>query len=230
MKKNIYMLFLIGGIACSTEDPSEVYNSGSLTLKTLVAENSEAASSSNPYDDRGKAYLQILDSYEALEKDSADDLSIITTLETIAIGLGVSDHSYNPLVSQNIRQIKSLSHSNIDDALTGLNVSASGKALLISTVNELILLKNLDASYDAVYTSLINQEQTVLHSALSPHDTEVLLTTFSIVRYSIYNKSRRKRKDRDWELSVGNVIATAYGAVASRSNAIISGAISEYIN
>lgn len=230
MKKVFYMLFLLAGIACSNDDPAESSNSGNIALKTTIADDSEAANMANPYDDRGKAYLQLLDSYKALQTLPTGDTEIIASIEAIAASLGIADSSYDPTISQNIRHVKQLSISNLDSAIAGLNITTSAQAQLYMLLNELTGLKQQDASYDTVYAVLINREQAILQSGLPSHDTAVLLSTLSIVRHSVYSKSRRKRRDRDWELSVGNVMAAAYGAKTSRPNAIISGGASEFIN
>ncbi|ALM47425.1 hypothetical protein AMR72_00050 [Flavobacterium psychrophilum] len=230
MKKVICMLFLVGSVACSTEDSPEDARSGNAALKSTASDDSEAANLANPFDDRGVAYLQLADYYEALDTKPSGNTAIIDALEAIAVSLNISSQEYDPEVSQGIHEIKQLSASQPQTVLEGLNISSEGRGHLRAVLNELKALKDQEAGYDAVYNALVNREQSILESSLVLKDKETLLSTLSILRYSVYSKSRRKRKDRDWELSVGNVMATSYGAVSSRPNAIISGVASEYIN
>ena len=224
------MLFLAGGVACSNDASFENDQRAKIAKKNNTSDDSQAANIANPFDNRGLAYLQLLDSYEALNDKPLGNAEIIDIITLLATNMGIVDHYYDPAISLNITTIKLLSSTNLSGAIAGLPVSSVAQVRLQTLLGQLKVLKQQDAPYGDVYTTLLTMEQGIQQSVLPSHDTEVLLTTLAIVRYSVYNKSRRKRKDRDWELSVGNVMATAYGAAVSTPNAVISSVASEYIH
>jgi hypothetical protein len=228
MRHLLYMFSLLAITACSNEDMADSAPSSPKTLKSTITVD-EGANPANPFDATGRNYLALHDAYEALPQKPLGNEAIILSFENIALSLGVSGEVYDPVVSQAISAVKNQATTNLNASISNLSISSSAKNHLISILNLLESLKQNDEGYDAVYSDLVEFEGTILSSALTVKDKQVLLTTLAITRYAIYNTSRKKRRDRDWELSVGNIMATAYGAVASEPNAVISGAASGFI-
>lgn len=230
MKYFIYIPFLLSLFSCSTEEPVITTPSNKIVFKTLASDDGEASNAANPYDNYGKSYLYLYDAYERLKPKPVDNINIIASIENIAIGLNLLGDEYNPRAYQNIEDIKQLATNNTILAIQGLNIHPNAKTDLTTIINLLVSLKAGNAPYDTVYSDLLQKEAAVLLSDLPQKDKEVVLTTLAIVRHDIYNKSRKKRKDRDWEISVGNFLMIAYGAEVSFSNAVINGAAAEFID
>jgi hypothetical protein len=150
-------------------------------------------------------------------------------LETIGGNIGFLNANYIPESLLSIDTVQQLSIDDLNLSISQSGLSSGAQSLLLNCINGLLYLKAQDASYDEAYAYLVNFEASVLASNLSSYEKEILLSTLSIVRYDIYNTSARKKKDRDWELSVGNFMATTYGAKKSMPNAIISAGISNIL-
>ena len=221
--------------ACSTDTAGEFniaqnrVEQNPVTKKTGV-ENTIVSNASNPYDHIGEAYLSLLDNYESFEPKPESSSDVIELLEAIGGNIGFINADYTPENLLSIDTVQQLSVDNLNLAISQSGLSSEAQSLLINCITGLLYLKEQDASYDEAYAYLVNFESAVLASILSPDEKEILLSTLSIVRYDIYNASARKKKDRDWELSVGNFMATTYGAKKSLPNAIISAGISNILH
>lgn len=88
------------------------------------------------------------------------------------------------------------------------NLGVTARLSLVSFTNYLLLHKSDD--YEDIYDGIIGYEQSVLSSDMySPFEKQSMLTATSILRYSLF---RKRRKDKDWETSVGNIVASIYGS------------------
>lgn len=104
--------------------------------------------------------------------------------------------------------------------LTLAGYSGKGKLYLQVLKAELTSLKLANSTYEAVYSVLQETEAAILGENLSPGEEEALLITTSILRYSLYNDTKRKRRDRDWEWSTANIAATSTGSMVSVPDAV----------
>jgi len=230
MKRIIYAAVLFGLIACSTDNENYFDKRDSIVLKTNTASADEAANPENPYDAAGSNYLLLLDAYNALANKPVTDSAILDSLEILADNLTILSNDYENISVEQIVAIKQLANSNMTQALNTLSLSQDGQQYISALVAALTEQKTADADFGLLNAEMQLMEKEVLNSGLSTAEKQVVLVTFAIVRYEAYDKSRRKRRDRDWELSVGNIIATAHGATESVPNAIISGAVLQYLN
>lgn len=87
------------------------------------------------------------------------------------------------------------------------SLSAEAATFLTSFLQEFQVIHDGDAQL-ALVGSVLSDAQA--DTALTPGDKEILLTVLSITEASLlYGK---ERKDKDWETSVGNIVAAARGA------------------
>lgn len=235
MRNLSFLMLLLISTACSTDTVGE-FNDGQndviqshIAKKTGVVDNI-VANASNPYDHIGEAYLSLLDNYESVDPKPESSSDVMELLETIGGDIGFLSTDYTPESLLSIDTVQQLSIDDLNLALSQSGLSSGAQSLLLNCITGLLYLKEQDASYDEAYAYLVNFESAVQASNLSSDEKEILLSTLSIVRYDIYNSSARKKKDRDWELSVGNFMATAYGAKKSQPNAIISAGISNILH
>ncbi|WDO12336.1 hypothetical protein MH928_13505 [Flavobacterium sp. WW92] len=87
------------------------------------------------------------------------------------------------------------------------DLSAEAVTFLTDFLQEFQAIHDRDAQLVLVGSALPNAQA---DTALTPGDKEILLTVLSITEASLlYGK---ERKDKDWETSVGNIVAAARGA------------------
>lgn len=94
-------------------------------------------------------------------------------------------------------------------------------------MSSLKLLENDE--YERIYQFIIFYESTVIASdQFTSEDKRIILITSSISRFSLYYG--RKRKDKDWDSSVGNRAGAFSGAVSNSltavTNALVAGIMS----
>ncbi len=228
MKTYLYQsLVVLSLCSCSTESPE--INTGSTELFAskpyksgdgiLTPENPD-----NPYDYVGAITDQILDDY-ASEPDVTRSLSEITQLvEGLLNARDVSDDNlpanYTAPPAAFIQQLFLNADTDFLADLTSAGYSTTGKFYLQELKVELSTLKLTDSTYETVYNYIIAIEEDILNEHLPPGEEEALLTTTAVLRYALYNDTKRKRRDRDWEWSTANITATATGTTTGVPDAI----------
>jgi hypothetical protein len=78
--------------------------------------------------------------------------------------------------------------------------------------------------FDSIYQFIIAYEADIIKSGdFDLHDKQVILTTTSITRYALYfaKKHRRRPRDRDWDISWGNIVGGTEGSSENTAKAII---------
>ncbi|SEP06628.1 hypothetical protein [Flavobacterium sp. fv08] len=225
--KNLPLIFvlLIGG-ACTTDTVEESY-ANDIAKKTGSAD-SVVSNSLNPYDHIGESYLALLDHYHSTDPKPEIPIEVLALLETIGEDMNILTSDYNPVSLPTVSNADQ--YTDYSQAVAELGLSIQAQDLLITCIEGLLDLKQQDATYEEAYVYLVSFESAVSASSLSSEEKEILLSTLSIVRYDIYNSSGRKKKDRDWELSVGSFIATTEAAEESLPNAIIIAGMSSILN
>lgn len=222
---SLIMLFIIS-TSCSTHTVEENnFESKQITKKNSML-TADVSNEANPYDYAGASYLLLLDNYKAYYPKPSSSPETMELLETIGGNLGILNTGYVQENLQNITVLQQLAIDDLNLAIAQSGLSTLAQTMLSNCITGLIQLKEQDAAYDEAYAYLVGFESSVEASSFSANEKAILLSTLSIVRYDIYNTSAREGKDRDWELSVGNFVATVYGAVQSIPNAIISAGIS----
>ncbi|KGO85891.1 hypothetical protein Q765_13745 [Flavobacterium rivuli WB 3.3-2 = DSM 21788] len=184
------------------------------------------ANTQNPYDFAGAAQNELLDLY--LDGNYSYS-SIEEVSEKVAL-LAVQHYALDgqdtpPTISQ--EQIAAIL-TNPSGALGAIGTSPTLSAPAATGFSEFMVTLDAaqDATFEELYSLIIAYETTVINNPdYSSADKEVILTSTSIARYTIYY--RKKRKDRDWDTSVGNIVAGASGAeentISAVSMAVVTG-------
>jgi len=177
------------------------------------------ANTQNPYDFAGAAQNELLDlyldgnnSYSSIEEVS-DQVALLAAQH---YALGGQD--IPPTISQ--EQIAFIV-TNPSGALDTIGTSPALSASAAADFSEFMVTLDAaqDATFEEQYSLIITYEATLINNpAYSAADKEVILTSTSIARYTIYY--RKKRKDRDWDTSVGNIVAGASGAEENTISAV----------
>lgn len=117
--------------------------------------------------------------------------------------------------------LEQANNTSLSVALQQTALSPSARLQILSLFDTLALLKQDNKDYDAVNAYLLSYDQEISENpALSPDDIQTILTATSILNNGFYAESKKRRRDRDWELSVGHIAATVYGADLNSADAI----------
>lgn len=109
-------------------------------------------------------------------------------------------------------------------AVAGLPLSPKAKADLAGFIGGLLSLG--DGDYDTLQGYILAFESAVLtEGSYSAGERKLILTVTSLERHGVHY--RKKPKDKDWDLLIGNIIAGAQGACFDTATAIINSAATE---
>lgn len=180
----------------------------------------------NPYDMAGKLHYDILELYIPLEKDFATVQSIISVTDSIAGTDGrfstLATGTYSVPIPTTINAIL------FDPESVYTSLAATISPLAITAVKnfctDVVALYTTNANYDDAYIYITSYEDAIILSGFTSQEKEIMLTTSSIARYSLYLSSRRKKRkprDRDWDTLFTALTAGVEGATSSTANAIM---------
>lgn len=213
--------------SCNSDESVEEYKN---TLESNIHGKSgilfSPSNSSNPYDSVGVLHNDILDIYlsgnhtHTSVEDIDNEVQSLIMASTI-----VSDSS--ALILPGIDVIADILNSP-DTSLTNIIDSSDftgyAKIQFADFVDSLMMMSNDE--YEYIYDFIILYESSVLtDTSLISNDKRIILTVTSLARHSFYYS--KKRKDKDWETSVGNIAAGTGGAledpVAALRMALVTG-------
>ncbi|WP_294825176.1 hypothetical protein, partial [uncultured Flavobacterium sp.] len=163
----------------------------------------------NPYDYTGRIHNDILESLDGMDLGLTSVEQISTLIDSIEAAH--PDVPYPAASLSNLTgEISWMANDNsaLDDILMDSSLGITAQSSLSGFIDSLLLLNS--ASFDDIYSMIVLYEASVLaNSAFTTTEKRTILTTTSVARFSLH---RKKRKDKDWETSVGNYAGTVYGA------------------
>ena len=185
------------------------------------------ANPSNPYDAAGALRNRILAAAFTAFPHGASDTEILASISLTANSdsdfAALKTASYSELSIDTLQSYLQSSPP-VAQTVAKLPLSQKAKADFTSFINGLLAVQAQD--YDIVQAYIINFETAVLSSGLySAAEKKLMLTVSSLERYSEYY--RRKPKDKDWDLLLGNIIAGAEGAANDQATAVLNSAVVE---
>lgn len=230
MKNILFLLVNLSLIivSCTTDtiDNSEIVdnkvsNQKSQNLARLV-QDLTPENPANIYDFAGKLHNDILDVYLAGNYQHTTLAQISQQIEAIAAAnndLMLLDIGTNLPIDLNIiQEIVSNSQVKLDQVIVNSTMTSAAKNSLSSFMNNLLLWKN--QSYEEIYQSILSYESTVISNPVFDNeDKRIILTSSSIIRYSIYYDV--VEKDKDWDTSIGHRVGGLSGALDNSSVAIL---------
>lgn len=179
--------------------------------------------SENPYDEIGVLYNVLFDTYSTSENtaDTIEDIAVeVNGLIAGYSNLGQITIPINTWFTDWVEQIIYDPEHSLD-----IIVSEAGLPVKVKTkLDDLIGLASgvTTSNYQETLVDIISYEKGIITDvSLNLKEKEIILTVSSIVKYSLYDNG--DRKDKDWDLSVGNIVATVYGATYSRQDALLMG-------
>ncbi|MGQ2981843.1 hypothetical protein [Flavobacterium sp.] len=167
------------------------------------------ANTLNPYDYTGRIHNDILETLDDLNIDSTSVEDLGFVIDSIAAAHPEAPGSIDSLTGLT-SEIAWIANDNtaIDDILSDSSLSSTAQLSLSGFITSLLLVN--DEPYEDIYDLIVLYESSVMANiAFTSEEKRTMLTTTSIARYTLH---RKKRKDKDWETSVGSYAATVYGA------------------
>mgnify|MGYP003609756203 CR=1 FL=1 len=232
--KNISLWIIIlsaFAVSCDTEDNILTQHEGSPGSSQMLSASFKGQAelphnTANPYDAYGNAHNDILALYERGAYQGQDIDSISTHVESIISandGFGGLELDQGLQVSApSITLILDAPMERAGTVIENSQMSTSAKASMAGFLNYIFLHEK--DGYEEIYSHIVSYEAGVSGTAdLSAADKEKMLVTASIVRHSLYRS--KKRKDKDWETSVGNIAGSAEGSMENPVSAVKKAAI-----
>jgi len=193
----------------------------------IISNNLKTASpllnSDNPFDTIGVIHNELFEVYVTSNNSN-------NTLQEIAIEIIelINDNSalektsilINSAFTNQVQQILNYPENNLDTIILESGLSVASETRL----NNLIALvsESTTIDYSETCADIISYEKEIIANvSLTPQEKEIILLVSAIVKYSLYDNG--DRPDKDWDISVGNIVSIVYGAVLSPQDALLMG-------
>ncbi|MBG6063141.1 hypothetical protein IWX83_002951 [Flavobacterium sp. CG_9.1] len=214
-------------VSCTTDtiDDTKGLDStvGNKKLEKLAQKvhNLGPENSANVYDLAGKLHNDLLDIYMSGNYQYNTIVQISQQVEAIAAvnsDMGVLTLEMNlPNNLDKLQEILDNPQAKLNEVIANSPMTAIAKLSLASFMNAVLLWE--DDDYGTIYQSIVSYESSVLTSTqFSNEDKRIILTSSSIVRFSLYYA--KERKDKDWDSSVGNRVGGVSGAIDNTPAAV----------
>lgn len=225
------MILLLLCISCTNES-SDISASADTRDTKVNQEKTQATSRSvqsilpanpaNSYDIVGKLHNDILDSYLNGNYQGNTLTQISQQIESIATAntdfMLLNTDGNLTFDLQGIQEIINNPQAELTQAVENASMTVIAKESLSDFMSDIQLRKN--DPYNDIFQFIVTYELWVSnHLALNNEDKRIMLTTSSIIRYSLYYS--QDGKDDDWDTSVGHGAGGLTGALENSSNAII---------
>lgn len=193
--------------ACSdqvTAEPDKIRDGGENSAE-------DPSNTANPYDYAGVLYNEIVKNMDqnGLTYTSIGQVASVTD-SVAGIKLEQILLPNDPSLSTRLDDLQFLLNDPqpVNKILAQSSLSQNAKAGFVSFLDSLVI--HGGEPYEDIHPIIVAYEASVAADTLySPEEKRILLTTTSVARYSV---SERKRKDKDWETAVTNIVGTLLGA------------------
>ncbi|WP_374175301.1 hypothetical protein [Flavobacterium tructae] len=187
-----------------------------------LVQNLTPENPANIYDLAGKLHNDILDVYLAGNYQYTTIAEISEKIENISASnndlMLLGTGTILPTNLNLVQEIINNPQAKLDQAIVNSVMTSTAKNSLSNFMNNVLLWDN--HSYEEIYDSIISYEEAVItNSIFNDEDKRIILTTSSIIRFSIYYDI--VEKDKDWDTSVGHRVGGLSGAIDNSSIAII---------
>jgi hypothetical protein len=186
------------------------------TMRNLSPENS-----ANAFDIAGKLHNDILEIYLAGNYHYATIAEVNQQIENIvAANTNLSAFNLDGNSAVDLDQINEIitnPQSKLEDVIANSSMTSIAKLSFFNFMNTVTTLEREE--YESIYQTIVSYESSVMiDPQFTSEDKRIILTTSSVVRYSLY--FAKDRKDKDWDSSVGNRAGGISGALENSSTAV----------
>lgn len=229
MKKILLMgalLFLISfHSSCDNEELTIISNSHSKKTRTILID------SENPFDELGEIHNVLFDLYSPppnFQKDIEVIANEVNYLLSNYTNLQPSTITIDSLFVEWFEEIIYYPEQSLDTITSQSELSTLAETKLLNLIEITSGTTTTDIN-EALLEIISFEENIIMDIILSTKEKEIILMVSAIAKYSIYDNG--DRKDKDWDLSVGNIVATINGAVNNNHNALLFALIAKiYLN
>jgi hypothetical protein len=216
MKAGVVAMTLILA-SCSTDTLEQADNKKNTSAKAPSPAAANAVAPTSRYAFISSAYREILKEFQNRTFYPGAPESIAGHLRQTAMEnpafLALSPSGYPEIQPDVIARLNDTALTDWQAALEATSLTTEVKTKLGELISNLIALKGQEATYGEAsgYTQEFDQSLAG-DSGLSGAEKQTILITTEVTRTAWDVETDGKEKDRDWELSVGNIIGTAVGA------------------
>lgn len=221
IKNTLGLAFLAVCIySCDLENTDQITGQRNYAVSRLNETGINPQNLANPYDSVGKMYNNLLLTVKNVPTNYTLH-DIVSVVETQAFLL----EDFSVLAGENYLPISADQEKIIDSINTEAAVNLSQLSDTAKSRLRLLFLRfsapgYQQAEFSVIYNSLINYEQEVLlDKNLNGNEKKVILVTATVARYSAA-LDKGKGKDKDWKLTINNIVAAASGASESEAKAV----------
>ena len=172
----------------------------------------------NIYDFAGREYNDILDVYSAGNYQHHSIAEINQQIKVIAAqnsnGMPVNLSTNSPTNMVVIQEIIDNPRAKLDQTIVNSSMTSAAKNSLSNFMNDVLLREN-NSCGEILQFITAYESAVVANPTFRRQDKKIILTNSSIIRYSVYDN--RKRKDKDWDTSVGHRARAIRGANSNSS-------------
>ncbi|MGC4041913.1 MAG: hypothetical protein QM710_14310 [Flavobacterium sp.] len=181
----------------------------------------------NPYDNAGRIYEELFDSYydgSMLPQEVPHIIERVTTIASANSSFAsLSTNGFGTLSSERMQHFATQGNACIPEVLNRSSLTQNAKASFSGFIYSFISLYGTESDVTLLYNAVVKYENSVINTILlTENDKRIILTTTSIVRYSAYRTKKKPKKntDPDWIIFVGNIVGGADGAEENMCKAI----------
>lgn len=184
------------------------------------------ANPNNSYDLAGRLFYDTTESYYLHNAVFPEVAAIIGGIELAASAdadfVAVKPVDYLAPTANDVTYLLDLAPGSQDLFLNQCGLSATAKAKLSSFITDVLAYRAQHQSYGDIYNYILAFEAQITASAsLTEFDKKTILITSATARYATYFASKYKRRpDRDWEISWGNIAAATEGSGEGLAKAV----------
>lgn len=222
MIKNTFRLAVLAlcMYSCSPENTDQITGQGKEATSKMYKAGINPENPVNPYDGVGKIHNNVLLGLQNSPTQSTLH-SIVSFVETHAF----LNEDFSTLAGEiylpiSLGQQQIIDSTNIEVVLDSDQLSDTAKDRLRLLFSTIAAPGYEQAEFSVVCNFLISYEQGVLlDSQLNNHEKKIILVTAAIARHAA-GLDKGKGKDKDWKLTINNILAAASGAMESEAKAV----------
>ena len=227
-----FIMMTSGLISCSSD--IETTNSENVNAISAKRVTTLPGNDANPHDEVGWLYNELFDTYYT-NGNLGDSVSqIATQVQTIADANTsfnlIKGSPYHNVSSTRVQYLLEHPTTCVSNVISASSMSTGGKSSLTNFINQFIPFLDAESDCDVIYQKLVAYENEVLlNTALTETDKRIIFTTTSVIRHSAYRarKKPKKNTDPDWDIFIGNIIASTegaqYGSAEAATMALVTG-------
>ena len=228
----IYMVFF-STLSCTVDNAADLADSNSESGESqafLFLKNSEIYPGNicNEYDQIGQIHNEITEEFLDFGENKGNTDLIITETESLANlnsnFLKIKAPSYESPVATRIDYILDNPQQSTSEIISTSSLSLQSQLALTEFLTKVMNYKAQKVPYEIIYHYIIQFEGNVNLASYNLNDRRIILSTTSITRHAFYFAAKKKKKrprDRDWDISWGNITAGTEGSEEDFSKAII---------